>query len=530
MFHVESGQPCSVLPVLSTWFHLPRSRFNLDSLPNSETMMEMRSPSTSRRYLRAIGRMLCAAMCIGAIPMTSFSQCTLEGSVATYSECQENGSVGYFEFVEWSGGTPPYSGYVESSYLSGSFSNEYGNGWQYQGELEEEGPFQVLLYLSITDAEGCEFEFSTSEVHNWLFAYDRFILSSTVWDEQSGTATVTLVDNPGRIGDLTGSNTLEYEVYSEPGTGPPTVTVGMISDLYVPGPPRLIVPDLAPGTHYFSIGKFLAGGVEQYPENICTGVALTITISAPEPEQVELQISALLGGVSTTGGLMDDHLREPGLLPMSEPFTDLGYSFVGEHGSMSVPPTVYGVEGPSAVVDWVLVELRDATDPATVLASTPALLSRNGSVMATDGVSPVSFQVPPAEYSVSLRHRNHLGVMTAAPLALSTTPTAIDFTNPSTPTYGTNAQRNVNGTMVLWPGDGNGNGVVRYTGTLNDRDPILQSIGGIIPTNSLQGVYDVRDINMDGMIRYTGTGNDRDIILQTIGGTVPTAVRVEQTP
>jgi len=38
------------------------------------------------------------------------------------------------------------------------------------------------------------------------------------------------------------------------------------------------------------------------------------------------------------------------------------------------------------------------------------------------------------------------------------------------------------------------------------------------------------DINMNGTISYTGLGNDRDVILQTIGGSVASAVRVEQLP
>jgi len=43
-------------------------------------------------------------------------------------------------------------------------------------------------------------------------------------------------------------------------------------------------------------------------------------------------------------------------------------------------------------------------------------------------------------------------------------------------------------------------------------------------------VYDARDVNLDGNLRYSGANNDRDIILQTIGGSVPTAVRVGQIP
>jgi hypothetical protein len=37
-------------------------------------------------------------------------------------------------------------------------------------------------------------------------------------------------------------------------------------------------------------------------------------------------------------------------------------------------------------------------------------------------------------------------------------------------------------------------------------------------------------VNLDGVVRYVGAANDRDPILQTIGGTVPTNVRTEQLP
>ena len=63
----------------------------------------------------------------------------------------------------------------------------------------------------------------------------------------------------------------------------------------------------------------------------------------------------------------------------------------------------------------------------------------------------------------------------------------------------------------------------------DDRDPILQRIGGTIPTVVVTG-YFIEDINLDGRVRYTGNSNDRDIILQNIGGSAPTNVRLEGLP
>jgi hypothetical protein len=42
--------------------------------------------------------------------------------------------------------------------------------------------------------------------------------------------------------------------------------------------------------------------------------------------------------------------------------------------------------------------------------------------------------------------------------------------------------------------------------------------------------YHRADINLNGEVKYTGENNDRDILLQTIGGSTPTEVRVEQVP
>ena len=72
-------------------------------------------------------------------------------------------------------------------------------------------------------------------------------------------------------------------------------------------------------------------------------------------------------------------------------------------------------------------------------------------------------------------------------------------------------------------------GSISYTGSGNDREPVLQSIGGSVPTASTPG-YLSPDVNLDGEVKYTGQNNDRDAILQNVGGLVPTAVRTEQLP
>ncbi|MBK8341258.1 MAG: hypothetical protein IPK99_15285 [Flavobacteriales bacterium] len=50
-----------------------------------------------------------------------------------------------------------------------------------------------------------------------------------------------------------------------------------------------------------------------------------------------------------------------------------------------------------------------------------------------------------------------------------------------------------------------------------------------MPTATVNG-YWPEDVNLNGQVKYAGGSNDRDPILVTIGGTIPTAVRLQQLP
>lgn len=249
-----------------------------------------------------------------------------------------------------------------------------------------------------------------------------------------------------------------------------------------------------------------------------------ITSSAPE---VLLAASAFMQGPYDAGtGLMDDDLRVGNWVPLTEPYTGLGFTHV-LGGGESTTTAVLSVTGSNAIVDWVLLELRSGTNSATVIATRSALIQRDGDIVDVNGTSAVSFPVAAGNYYVALRHRNHLGCMAATLLALSSTATTMDFRTVST--FGAEAQLDIAGTKIMWTGNVMLDDAVRYTGTNNDRDPILTVIGGVVPTNTITG-YLLEDVNMDGNARYTGTNNDRDLILENIGGTVPTNIRTEQLP
>lgn len=259
----------------------------------------------------------------------------------------------------------------------------------------------------------------------------------------------------------------------------------------------------------------------------------TIVLDGYEPFNIPsllLRPRALLEGPFNSGNTrMNDGLRTAGLIPLTEPYTALGLLLMNGGGE-STTAQVLATAGVNAIVDWVVVELRSASTPTQILATRCALLQSDGDVVDVDGTSAVVFNLPAGSYRVALRHRNHLGVITAAPLALSSTSTTIDFSNGSIALFGgIDATKDMGSRRSLYAGDVTGNGELKYVGQGNDRDPMLVALGGLLPNNTVSG-YLSEDINMDGVVRYTGAANDRDIILVNIGGVVPTNVRSASLP
>ena len=245
-------------------------------------------------------------------------------------------------------------------------------------------------------------------------------------------------------------------------------------------------------------------------------------------ESVRLSARVLLEGAFDGAGSMNAAL---GLahVPLQEPYRALGFAHV-RGGSESISPSVLLQQGGGAIVDWVLLELRDAQNPAFIVGTRSALLRADGWIVDTDGLSTVQFfGTPMGMYHVAVRHRNHLGVMTATPVLLGSAPIPIDFTGPNVSTYGNIAQKEVSGLRMLWAGDVNHDGALKYTGQSNDRDPILVTVGGTTPNNVTTG-YKLEDINLDGVVKYTGQDNDRDPILVNAGSTTPNNVRQAQLP
>lgn len=212
--------------------------------------------------------------------------------------------------------------------------------------------------------------------------------------------------------------------------------------------------------------------------------------------------------------LMRDDLRIAGIIPTTSPYTD----------RITCDASVFNTTGTNAIVDWVWIELRDENSNTTILESRSALLQRDGDVVGTDGTSALIFNQLSGNYYVAIKHRNHLGIMSANTIMLGNTTTAIDFSTPSTLTFGANAQASFGispETMTMWPGNVNGDTIIQYSGTNPDTPDILSVVlndaGNFLnfPTYILSG-YNNHDINMDGNTQYTGTTPDVPFILQNV--------------
>ena len=84
--------------------------------------------------------------------------------------------------------------------------------------------------------------------------------------------------------------------------------------------------------------------------------------------------AVLDGPYNTSTGLMNDALRSLGTFPLTDPYPGLGYTHVGSGNGGSVAPAVIAAGGNDAIVDWVVLELRNPAAVGTVVASRSALV------------------------------------------------------------------------------------------------------------------------------------------------------------
>ena len=193
--------------------------------------------------------------------------------------------------------------------------------------------------------------------------------------------------------------------------------------------------------------------------------------------------------------IMHDNLRDNTtvLIPTTSPY----------NSDESCEATVFDTTGENAVVDWVELQLRNASDATQIETTRSALLLRNGSIVDTDGTSPVVFSQVQGDFYLAIAHRNHLTVMSSSTHTFSSTATtSIDFTNTANVSGGSSA--------LISLGDG-------YNGIpLGDIDENGQIQNADITSTVLQlGIsgYSIFDVDMNGQVQNA----DINFILQNIG-------------
>ena len=235
----------------------------------------------------------------------------------------------------------------------------------------------------------------------------------------------------------------------------------------------------------------------------------------------------LQGAYNTSTSLMTTSLATLGVIPTTEPYTGLtGYTHSGSGGGETV--TSASVFTTNSIVDWVFVQIHNASTGA-VVSTRSALLKSNGTIVETDGVTPLSMAGNAAgSYYISVRHRNHLGVRSAASQDLSAakvTTFGYSFATglgqalapaanaAMTNKYGTGITTS---NYLLWAGDANPNKKINYAGPGNDEGVLLNTapLSGNKASSSSNGYY-LNDFNLNGTVKYAGPGNDEGVLLNT---------------
>ncbi|MFT4661197.1 MAG: hypothetical protein ACI8XB_001469, partial [Patiriisocius sp.] len=203
---------------------------------------------------------------------------------------------------------------------------------------------------------------------------------------------------------------------------------------------------------------------------------------------LELTLKTYLQGpYDETSSQMIDELRSEGLLPLTEPYSSLGYTVP----SVSTNMVVLGVTGNNAIIDWILVELRDGSDPTNVLATQAALLQSDGDIVNTNGETLTFDDIGESSFYVALRHRNHMGVRTAAAQSI-VGGISFDFTNTASELFGVDPMFLFTDVRTMYSANANGD---------NQINIVDENLFWVIQNGSAYNyILSTADFNLDGAI------------------------------
>jgi photosystem II stability/assembly factor-like uncharacterized protein len=166
----------------------------------------------------------------------------------------------------------------------------------------------------------------------------------------------------------------------------------------------------------------------------------------------ELQLKVALEGPYDFDGSVYMRTDLNPILPLNQPYNTEPWNYGGTESVPSVPNT--------DIVDWILLEFRDAPDaasatPGTAIGRQAAFIRNNAMVVNLDGYSRI-----PIDYIINNQlfivvwHRNHLGVMTSDPVIPSGGLYSYDFTTSAEKAHGIDAQKNIgDGFYGIYAGD-----------------------------------------------------------------------------
>lgn len=198
---------------------------------------------------------------------------------------------------------------------------------------------------------------------------------------------------------------------------------------------------------------------------------------------LQLSVSAFLEG-PFTGSEMNTGVNDQGIIPLSQPYGGSPWYYAGVENSSYIP---------ADVVDWILVELRDATDAASAYGSTTvtrqaAFLLKDGKIVGLDGSSNLIFEETiNQDLFVVIWHRNHLGVLSANSLTLTDGVFTYDFKTSAEQAYNS-GQKDMGNYYGLYAGDADADGQI------NTNDNIVWK------TEAGTNGYLSTDFNMDTQV------------------------------
>ncbi|MFU8842827.1 MAG: alpha/beta hydrolase family protein [Bacteroidales bacterium] len=133
-------------------------------------------------------------------------------------------------------------------------------------------------------------------------------------------------------------------------------------------------------------------------------------------------------------GLMNTSLNSQSFLPLSQPYQSSPWNYPGQESVSEIPA--------GDVVDWLLIELRDAVNASSanlssVVARKAAFIDANGSIIDHRTLKYPRFDIDVSQnLFVVLKHRNHLPLMSAFTVAGMDGLFEYDFTTDIFNSYG----------------------------------------------------------------------------------------------